>query len=93
MLSALITTPPHRSARARASLDLPLAVGPAITMARPCTGHFIGVSYAWVEEQINLAPAPRGFHERSTMRIDASAVGVNPPEDVNVIVEVPIGGE
>lgn len=27
------------------------------------------------------------------MRIDAIAIGVNPPEDVNVIVEVPIGGE
>jgi inorganic pyrophosphatase len=27
------------------------------------------------------------------MRIDAIAVGINPPEDVNVIVEVPIGGE
>jgi inorganic pyrophosphatase len=27
------------------------------------------------------------------MRIDAIAVGLNPPEDVNVIVEVPIGGE
>ena len=27
------------------------------------------------------------------MRIDAIAVGVNPPEDVNVVVEVPIGGE
>jgi inorganic pyrophosphatase len=27
------------------------------------------------------------------MRIDAIAVGNNPPEDVNVIVEVPIGGE
>ncbi len=27
------------------------------------------------------------------MRIDAIAVGFNPPEDVNVIVEVPIGGE
>ena len=27
------------------------------------------------------------------MRIDAIAVGVNPPEDVNVIIEVPIGGE
>jgi len=27
------------------------------------------------------------------MRIDAIAVGHNPPEDVNVIVEVPIGGE
>jgi inorganic pyrophosphatase len=27
------------------------------------------------------------------MRIDAIAIGHNPPEDVNVIVEVPIGGE
>ena len=27
------------------------------------------------------------------MRIDAIAVGNNPPEDVNVIIEVPIGGE
>jgi inorganic pyrophosphatase len=27
------------------------------------------------------------------MRIDAIAVGHNPPEDVNVIIEVPIGGE
>jgi inorganic pyrophosphatase len=27
------------------------------------------------------------------MRIDAIAVGYNPPEDVNVIIEVPIGGE
>jgi inorganic pyrophosphatase len=27
------------------------------------------------------------------MRIDAIATGLNPPEDVNVIIEVPIGGE
>jgi inorganic pyrophosphatase len=27
------------------------------------------------------------------MRIDAIAVGINPPDDVNVIIEVPIGGE
>ena len=27
------------------------------------------------------------------MRIDAIAVGIAPPEDVNVIIEVPIGGE
>ncbi len=27
------------------------------------------------------------------MRIDAVAIGHNPPEDVNVIIEVPIGGE
>lgn len=27
------------------------------------------------------------------MRLDAIAIGNNPPEDVNVIIEVPIGGE
>ncbi len=27
------------------------------------------------------------------MRLDAIAIGKNPPEDVNVVVEVPIGGE
>jgi inorganic pyrophosphatase len=29
----------------------------------------------------------------SFMRIDAIAIGKNPPQDVNVIIEVPIGGE
>ncbi len=27
------------------------------------------------------------------MRIDAVSIGVNPPHDVNVIIEVPVGGE
>jgi len=27
------------------------------------------------------------------MRLDAIAIGLNPPEDINVVVEVPIGGE
>lgn len=27
------------------------------------------------------------------MRIEAIPVGTNPPEDVNVIVEVPVGGQ
>ena len=27
------------------------------------------------------------------MRLDAVAIGANPPEDVNVLIEVPIGGE
>ncbi|HWJ18593.1 MAG TPA: inorganic diphosphatase [Geobacterales bacterium] len=33
------------------------------------------------------------FKEPTTMRIDQIAVGRQPPHDVNVIVEVPIGGE
>ncbi len=27
------------------------------------------------------------------MRLDAIAIGTNPPEDINVVVEVPVGGE
>ncbi|HCY56250.1 MAG TPA: inorganic pyrophosphatase, partial [Oceanicaulis sp.] len=27
------------------------------------------------------------------MRIDQISAGVNPPEDINVIIEVPVGGE
>ena len=27
------------------------------------------------------------------MRIDAIAIGENPPDDVNVIIEVPLGGQ
>ena len=27
------------------------------------------------------------------MRLDAISVGTNPPEDINVIIEVPVGGE
>src|SRR5215831_8035088 len=92
MLSALITTPPNRSARASARLDLPLAVGPAISIARTCCGQLIRATYAGVQRQINSWRAG-GAREGYAMRIDAIAVGSNPPEDVNVIIEVPIGGE
>jgi hypothetical protein len=27
------------------------------------------------------------------MRLDAIAIGIKPPDDVNVVIEVPIGGE
>src|SRR5947199_327 len=33
------------------------------------------------------------FSPESAMRIDAISIGVNPPHDVNVIIEVPVGGE
>jgi inorganic pyrophosphatase len=33
------------------------------------------------------------FLEPSPMRLDAIPIGKNPPEDVNVVVEVPVGGE
>src|SRR6185295_3968537 len=37
--------------------------------------------------------ASRPARRFEVMRIDAIPIGINPPEDVNVIVEVPIGGE
>jgi inorganic pyrophosphatase len=35
----------------------------------------------------------RPITHEPAMRIDAIAIGTNPPDDVNVIIEVPIGGE
>lgn len=35
----------------------------------------------------------RPAHQGKSMRIDAIAIGKNPPDDVNVIVEVPVGGQ
>jgi inorganic pyrophosphatase len=31
--------------------------------------------------------------ENSSMRLDAISIGKNPPDDVNVVIEVPLGGE
>src|SRR5499427_4068243 len=92
MLSALITTPPNRSARASARLDLPLAVGPAISIARTCCGQLIAPLMQGCSGK-STHGALGGAREGYAMRIDAIAVGSNPPEDVNVIIEVPIGGE
>jgi inorganic pyrophosphatase len=36
---------------------------------------------------------PFAHKERQPMRIDAISIGRNPPEDVNVIIEVPVGGQ
>ena len=36
---------------------------------------------------------PNLFSTEAIMRIDAIAIGNNPPEDVNVIIEVPLGGQ
>jgi inorganic pyrophosphatase len=35
----------------------------------------------------------RGHNGKRSMRIEAIAIGKNPPDDVNVIVEVPVGGQ
>ena len=32
-------------------------------------------------------------HQEAWMRLEAVSVGSNPPHDVNVLIEVPIGGE
>src|SRR5690554_3404772 len=38
-------------------------------------------------------PQPYPDQETEPMRIDAITIGKNPPEDVNVIIEVPVGGQ
>ena len=38
-------------------------------------------------------PARINFKGERHMRIDAISIGKNPPEDVNVIIEVPVGGQ
>jgi inorganic pyrophosphatase len=38
-------------------------------------------------------PAPIAAPVECSMNLDAIAIGKNPPDDVNVIIEVPIGGE
>src|SRR5207244_10363363 len=57
--------------------------------ARPKSTSRIGFTFPaytldWVERK--AGPVQR-------MRIDAIKIGNNPPDDVNVIIEVPIGGE
>jgi inorganic pyrophosphatase len=37
--------------------------------------------------------APPTTPQETSMRIDAIATGKNPPDDINVIIEVPVGGE
>jgi inorganic pyrophosphatase len=46
-----------------------------------------GCGYAY------YSPLPQLSKENPNMRIDAIAIGKNPPEDVNVIIEVPMGGQ
>jgi len=40
-----------------------------------------------------ISPAKPASNKRVPMRIDAIAIGNNPPEDINVIIEVPVGGQ
>jgi inorganic pyrophosphatase len=49
--------------------------------------------YVWARLSTQRSDDGAGRARRTLVRIDAIAVGHNPPEDVNVIIEVPIGGE
>ena len=42
--------------------------------------------------QRNNAPLPRRTQDE-TMDLSKISIGPNPPEDVNVVIEVPLGGE
>jgi inorganic pyrophosphatase len=64
--------------------------------------HGIDLEQAAEPQEIIGIVAPRHKNQYRTsipirtlknMRIDAIAVGNNPPEDVNVIIEVPVGGQ
>jgi inorganic pyrophosphatase len=43
--------------------------------------------------QVRQEPSHKAEEARAPMRIDAIPTGISPPDDVNVIIEVPIGGE
>jgi inorganic pyrophosphatase len=55
------------------------ATGRSTTNAPPCAPRF--------------QPLRLPLRQELAMRIDAIPIGRNPPEDVNVIIEVPVGGE
>ena len=59
---------------------------------RPC-GTWIQLLPRRPQDQYGRAQSAVVLHGAQSMRIDAIAVGINPPDDVNVIIEVPIGGE
>src|SRR5271156_6441318 len=40
-----------------------------------------------------FCPATNTYEEKAPLRLDAISTGRDPPEEVNVIVEVPVGGE
>jgi inorganic pyrophosphatase len=60
-------------------------VGPKI--AFPSSSARAAIALEW--RPVSRPVTPGLF----TMRIDAIAIGDNPPEDVNVIIEVPLGGQ
>src|SRR5215470_17888718 len=62
------------------------ATGPSF---RPCDRRICDVI---LQSRPDAVAAGRSLGE-PIMRLDAIAIGHNPPEDVNVIIEVPIGGE
>src|SRR3954465_12975668 len=62
--------------------------------------HTGGTSWRWPERTSRIGFTPPAYtlgwvlgKAGPQMRIDAIKIGNNPPDDVNVIVEVPIGGE
>ena len=60
-----------------------------------CNMHRLGVKPCLSQDDTMplLAKCPYWQSERAIMRIDAIPVGDNPPHEVNVLIEVPTGGE
>jgi inorganic pyrophosphatase len=61
----------------------------AVSQGRHCQSGAKPAQYAPVGARLFLSLNARD----ARMRIDAIAIGYHPPEDVNVIVEVPVGGQ
>src|SRR5258708_5820156 len=49
--------------------------------------------FAGISAQRSEIPLPPQKRKNTSMRMEAIAVGTNPPHEINVIIEVPIGGE
>jgi inorganic pyrophosphatase len=55
--------------------------------------HGVGRNYALLSWRLIGENAPDNPHPDPAMNIDAIPIGSNPPDDLNVIIEVPLGGE
>jgi inorganic pyrophosphatase len=59
-----------------------------------CSGFHLLEQFAKpLAADIGIIRHPTTFLKNKIMRIDAISIGKTPPEDVNVIIEVPLGGQ
>ena len=67
---------------------------PIIVFGSNKDGQYTAFSQRFLSVRATLlAPRAIDLPGNQDMRIDAIAIGHNPPDDVNVIIEVPVGGQ